>query len=182
VGADGGKGEGKLYAIQSFAFPRNERGTFISYSDEMGDQIIDFPTQDAQDNWLNQYDYAVRLEVMRSASVNAEGNYDYTSRTWIRRCKEVNCTDTDPDPKIAGTFFQDTRIEYAWFPAPNSFIQQTIEMIPADHAKMDRFLFGFTGATAVGDTQSVIIKQFQLSFVRPNDPIVTDDSVNYPVP
>jgi len=47
---------------------------------------------------------------------------------------------------------------------------------------MDRFLFGFTGATAAGDTQSVLIKQFQLSFIRPNDPIVTDDSVNYPVP
>jgi hypothetical protein len=28
----------------------------------------------------------------------------------------------------------------------------------------------------------VLIKQFQLSFIRPNDPIVTDDSVNYPEP
>ncbi len=144
----------------------------------MGDDIIDFPDQDAQDNWLSQYDYAVRMEVFRSASVNAEGNYEYTSRTWIRRCQADDC----PDADITGTFYQDTRIEYAWFPAPNSFIQQTIEMTPADHAKFNRFLFGFTGATAVGDTQSVLIKQFQLSFIRPNDPIVTDDSVNYPEP
>jgi len=175
IGSDGGKGEGTLHAIQSFAFPRNERGTLITHSDEMGSG---FDTQDEKDNWMNQNDYAVRLEVMRSATANPNGNFEYTLHTWIRRCQNENC----PDADITGTFFQDTRIEYAWFPAPNSFMEQTIELSPAEHAKMERFLFGFTGATAAGDTQSVLIKQFQLSFIRPNDPIVTDDSVNYPVP
>lgn len=180
VGADGGKGEGKLYAIQSFAFPRNERGTFITYSSDMvvANEATEFPTLQSKNDWLSQYDYAVRVEVMRSASVNEDGNYEYTSRTWIRRCQNADCTDAD----IAGTFFQDTRIQYAWFPAPNSFVEQTIEMTPAQHAQFDRMLFGFTGATGSAGAQSVLIKEFQLSFIRPNDPIVTDDSVNYPVP
>jgi hypothetical protein len=180
VGADGGKGEGKLYAIQSFAFPRNERGTFISYSDDMvvSDEFTEFPTLESKNDWLNQYDYAVRMEVMRSATMNAEGNYEYTQRTWIRRCQNADCTDNN----IANTYYQDTRTQYAWFPAPNSFIEQTIEMNPTEHAKFDRMLFGFTGATGDAGPQSVLIKKFQLSFIRPNDPIVTDDSVNYPVP
>lgn len=180
VGADGGKEEGKLYAIQSFAFPRNERGTLISYSTDMvvADEATEFPTLQSKNDWLSQYDYAVRMEVMRSASVNGNGNYEYTSRTWIRRCENANCTDNN----IAGTFFQDTRIQYAWFPAPNSFIEQKIEMTPAEHAKFDRMLVGFTGATGSAGAQSVLIKEFQLSFIRPNDPIVTDDSANYPVP
>ena len=180
VGADGGKGEGKLYAIQSFAFPRNERGTFISYSGDMvvSDEFTEFPTLESKNDWLNQYDYAVRMEVMRSASKNAELNYEYTIRTWIRRCQNADCTDNN----IENTYYQDTRTQYAWFPAPNSFIQQKIEMNPTEHAQFDRMLFGFTGSTGDAGPQSVLIKKFQLSFIRPNDPIVTDDSVNYPVP
>jgi len=180
VGADGGKGEGKLYSIQSFAFPRNDRGKLISYSADMivADEATEFPTPGSQNDWLSQYDYAVRLEVMRSASANAAGNYEYTSRTWIRRCESAGCADAD----IAGTFFQDTRIQYAWFPAPNSFMEQTIEMNSADHTIFNRMLFGFTGATGTAGAQSVLIKKFQLSFIRPTDPIVTDDSANYPVP
>jgi hypothetical protein len=173
LGSEGDAG-GLLYAMKGdFAQPKNERSTFISYSEELG---LDFLLQDQQDNWLDQNDYAIRLEVMRSLA-ETDGKYEYILHTWVRRCQEVDCTDAN----ISGTFFQDTRSQYAWFPAPNSFMEQTIKLEESDHDKLDRILFGFTGATAVGHTQSVIIKQFQLSFIRPNDPIVTDDSVNYPV-
>ena len=182
VGSDGGKGEGKFYAIQSFAFPRNERGTLISYSDDFKLDPAENPTQAEKDDWLAYNDYAVRMEIKRSPNVNGNGNYEYTSRAWIRRCQNEKCPNTDTDPKITGTFFQDTRIEYAWFPAPNSFIQQTIEMTPVEHAKFDRTLFGFTAAIGDIGPQNILIKKFQLSFIRPNDPVVTDDSTNYPVP
>jgi hypothetical protein len=55
-------------------------------------------------------------------------------------------------------------------------------MNSADHTKFNRMLFGFTGATDSAGAQSVLIKKLQLSFIRPADPIVTDDSANYPPP
>ena len=123
-------------------------------------------------------EWAVRLEVRRSL-LPADGQYEYTLRTWIRRCQADPCT---ADSAIFGTYFQDTRTQYAWFPAPNSFMQQDIKLEPADHEKLDRILFGFTGAAGGTGAQSVLIKNFQLSFIRPNDPIVTDDHVKYPIP
>lgn len=52
-------------------------------------------------------------------------------------------------------------------------------MEPGDHAKLEHILFGFTGATGSAVAQNVVIKEFQLSFIRPNDPIVTNDSANW---
>jgi hypothetical protein len=179
LGSEGDSG-GLLYAMKGdFAEPKNERGTLITYSEEMG---TDFDPIEI-DDWLIKNDYAVRLEVMRSLNPDPDGQqHEYTLRTWIRRCPADDCAAAN----ITGTFFQDTRVQYAWspeisddFPAPNSFIEQTIKLSPEEHAKLDRFLFGFTGATAATFTQSVLIKQFQLSFIRPNDPIVTEDA-NWP--
>jgi hypothetical protein len=54
-------------------------------------------------------------------------------------------------------------------------LAQVIELSQSDHDRFNRFLFGFTTATAPGDTQSALIKQFNLNFIRPNDPVVTND-------
>jgi hypothetical protein len=116
---------------------------------------------------------------MRSLTpATPSGKYEYTLHAWARRCEFADCTDAD----ITGTdvFFQDTRIQYDWFPAPNSFMKQTIKLEPGDHEKLERILFGFTGATGSAGAQKAFIKKFQLSFIRPNDPIVTNDSANYP--
>jgi len=40
------------------------------------------------------------------------------------------------------------------------------------HDRFDRFLFGFTSASTA--SQTIEIRRFQLSFIRPNDPVVSD--------
>ena len=73
-----------------FAEPKNQRGTFISYSSEMGSDFTN------QDDWMNENDYSVRLEVMRSLKANPKADpdgpdeYEYTLHTWIKRCP-VTC-------------------------------------------------------------------------------------------
>ena len=56
---------------------------------------------------------------------------------------------------------------------------QTTELTPAEHTQFDRFLFGFTTASGPGEDQSAVIGDYQLSFIRPNDPVVDIDP-NWP--
>jgi hypothetical protein len=60
-------------------------------------------------------------------------------------------------------------------------LAQEIELSQTDHDMFNRFLFGFTTATAPGDTQSAVIQHFNLSFIRPNDSVITIDP-NWPPP
>jgi len=90
-------------------------------------------------------------------------------RLWMRQCAQADCND------ILGTFFQDTRIEYDYAALPDLPLTQAIELSPSDHARFNRFLFGFTTATAPGAAQTALIEHFNLSFIRPNDPVVTND-------
>ncbi|MEX1349181.1 MAG: hypothetical protein AB1Z31_15760, partial [Desulfobacterales bacterium] len=112
--------------------------------------------------------WAVRLEVDRSLVVNAENKFEYDLRLWIRQCQNVDCSD------IIGTFFESTRLKYDFSPVATLPQTQQIELIQADHDDVGRFLFGFTGA-AGSEALDATISQFQLSFVRPGDPIVTND-------
>jgi hypothetical protein len=70
--------------------------------------------------------------------------------------------------------FRNTLINYK-VPGRLPKLEQTIKLSPADHAKFERFLFGFTSAAAANDTQEAIIKFFELSFIRDTDPDVTSD-------
>ena len=54
-------------------------------------------------------------------------------------------------------------------------IEQTVNLVPSDHADFERFIFGFTSQTGAGESQTASIRKFQLSFIRLNDPIVTTD-------
>jgi hypothetical protein len=87
----------------------------------------------------------------------------------MRQCTQADCND------ILGTFFQDTRIKYDYSALADLPLAQEIELSPSDHAMFNRFLFGFTTATAPGDTQSAFIAHFNLSFILPNDPVITND-------
>jgi hypothetical protein len=160
------------------AEPQNIKNNFVTSirdgSDvKVGNEIVEV---DNEDDWLKgdtlKGPWAIRIEVMRSLELNVNGNYDYTLRTWIRQCdtepSSPDCTDTD----IIGTFFQDTRIQYD---AKVPHIAQTVELSPADHTEFERFLFGFTGATGAGESQSAVIEKFQLSFIRSGDPVITTD-------
>jgi Tfp pilus assembly protein PilX len=148
------------------ADPINERDLFLT------DSELDVTPSN---NWLNDGPWAVRVEVGRSLVQNVGGNYDYKLRLWMRQCTQADCND------ILGTFYQDTRIKYDYSALPDLPLTQEIELSQSDHDMFNRFLFGFTTATAPGDTQSALIEHFNLSFIRPNDPVITNDP-NWPPP
>ena len=142
---------------------------------------------DDANDWLNgklgvKGPFAVRLEVDRSVvgRLNEAGEtvFDYELRLWLRQCNnDVLCDN------ILGTFFQDTRIEYDYSAVPASLpMIQRFSLkggLGEDHDKFTRFFFGFTGA-AGAEVLNATISRFQLSFIRPGDSVVTDDSINWP--
>ncbi len=141
--------------------PLNERDLFLS------DSELDVTPSNS---WLNNGPWAVRLEVERSLVQNIDGNFDYNLRLWMRQCAQTDCND------ILGTFFQNTRIKYDYSALADLPLSQAIELSQSDHDMFNRFLFGFTTATAPGETQSALdLEQFNLSFIRPNDPVIIDD-------
>jgi outer membrane protein assembly factor BamB len=157
-----GSDDGKVYAIDPFVDPRNMRNLYLTAT-ELG--------VTPSDNWFNSGPWAVRMEIERATDLNGNGNYDYTLRTWMRKCGQPGCTD------ILGTFFDDTRIKYDYSAIGTLPLAQTVELAPADHTPIfDTFLFGFTSAKATGDDQSITINNFKLSFIRPADPPITSDS------
>jgi outer membrane protein assembly factor BamB len=190
IGPDGiiyvGDTAGKVYALSRFARPRNEKNLMItsegtSPNFTVGGEPVELDDADGND-WLAGKDlakgpWAVRMEIKRSLTANANGRYEYTLRTWIRQCDTMIASSECTDPDIIGTFFQDTRLEYE---AKPPHLEQTIELEQTDQDLFDRFLFGFTGAS--GDTsiagktpQNAVIEKLQLSFIRPGDPVVTTD-------
>jgi hypothetical protein len=110
--------------------------------------------------------WAIRIEVLRSLDQNAGGNYDYLLRTWVRQCNQIDCSD------VLGTFFQDLTIEYR---AKTPHLEQTIELVQADHDLFDRFLFGFTGATGESTSQNAIFGNITWWPIGTNDAIITTD-------
>jgi outer membrane protein assembly factor BamB len=176
VGVDGtvyvGSDNNEVYAISSLARPRNRKDLYITSTGaginvQVAGEDVDV---DSADNWLAataaKKRWAVRLEVMRSLVANAFGNYEYTLRSWIRQCDQLDCSD------VLGTFYQDTRIEYD---AKPPHLEQTVELSQPDHDDFASFLFGFTTATASGASQIAVIEYFQLSFIRLGDPVIAAD-------
>jgi hypothetical protein len=162
----GSSGDDKLYAINDFALPRNIKDNVITSVLDGADVRVagEIVTVDNVNDWLEgtaDQRWAIRLEVLRGQIPLANTNYEYTLRLWIQQCNSAACDN------VLGTFFQDTRVEYA--PLPD--LTQTVELTDPEHTAFNRFLFGFTGATGLTTTQSAIIADFLLSFIRPNDPI-----------
>jgi outer membrane protein assembly factor BamB len=174
IGMDGivyvGSDDGHVYAIDPFVEPRNIRGLYLTAA-ELG------VTPDTG-TWFEAGPWAVRVEIDRAATPNANGNYDYRLRTWMRQCGNADCTQDMSGNFILGTFFEDTRTQYDYSAIGTLPLTQNVELIPEDHTLFNRLLFGFTSGTG-GATQTIAISQFQLSFIRPNDPVVTADP-NWP--
>jgi hypothetical protein len=88
----------------------------------------------------------------------------------MKKCVDgVNCTN------VLGQFFENTRFEYDWTTAGITPMTQTIELSNTPdlfHDRFDRFLFGFTSASTA--SQTIDIRKFQLSFIRPNDTVQSD--------
>lgn len=100
---------------------------------------------------------------MRNTLETNEG--EYILRTWIRQCEFEDCRN------IIGTFFQDTRVEFN-INEINPHLMQTVALDSTDNPRFDTFIFGFHfSAIALGASQSAVIDNFQLSFIRPDDPV-----------
>jgi outer membrane protein assembly factor BamB len=188
LGRDGfiriGSNDGNFYSISQFADPRNFKdedkssGKLLTVEDlSSGSETV---AVNSTDDWLNgkpgvKGPFAVRLEVDRALTPNADGEFNYELRLWMRQCNNDTLCDN-----ILGTFFQDTRVayDYSAVPATLPMIQQ-FALSASEHAAFDKFFFGFTGGAGARALQATI-SQFQLSFIRPGDPLVTDDSLNWP--
>jgi len=155
--------DGKLYSINPFTTPPNLRNLYLT------DTKLQAGV--SGENWFDQglsRPWAVRVEVRRTG--NAKGNFEYTLKTWMRLCPDAACTN------IAGTLFGNTRLDYDPQPSPVPALpmSQTIELAGGsgnDDERFQRFLFGFTSGAGAA-AQTINISQFQLSFIRPNDPVV----------
>jgi hypothetical protein len=169
VGGDGvvyvGDNDGNLYALATVAVPRNFRNAYAS--GQRGNQTsadLDATVEvDDTDRWLagkpmTKGPWAVRMEIVRSLSVNGNGKYEYRLRTWVRQCTQFDCSD------IIGTLFENTTGDYNHTPlTPNQLpFEQTIELTQSEHDDFTRFLFGFTTAAGGSDDQTVDIRDVKL--------------------
>ena len=157
-----GAEDGKLYAVEfSVNNPPNTPDLYLA-PDKLG--------AGSGNNWLTDGPWAVRIEVQRSTTPNGSGKFEYTLKTWMKKCVDgVNCTN------VLGQFFENTRFEYDWTTAGITPMTQTIELSNTPdlfHDRFDRFLFGFTSASSASQTS--VISKFQLSFIRPGDPLAND--------
>ena len=153
--------DGRMYAIDpALDDPPNDPGLYLTPAQ------LD-PTGTYTNNWFTEGPWAVRLEVQRSTTPNGLGNYEYTLKSWLKKCADADCTNL-----VGTSFFQNTRFEYDWTTAGITPMTQTIELSNAFHVDFNRFLFGFTSASTAA--QTIEIRKFQLSFIRPNDPVVSD--------
>ena len=170
-----GSKDGNLYSINLTTNPVNLKDLLITSSGaspvKVGGVPVTMTSAEAKD-WLKKGPWAVRLEVTRA---NVSGaTWEFNLRAWMRQCNQMDCND------VLGTFYEDTRVNY--LPTlPTSRppqIEQTIRFDEEDGNDPDfnRFIFGFTAQTGAGESQTATIGKFQLSFIRPNDPVVTNDS------
>ncbi len=173
-----GSDDNNLYAIATVALPRNFRNSYVNFQrGHLTSENLDTTVSVADpDNWLDgeltKGPWAVRTEIVRATSVNANGNYEYTLRSWLRQCAQSDCSD------IKSTPFQDTTRKYDFLPGPpfpDLPFEQVIELTPAEHDDFERFLFGFTTAASATDTQLVEIRDFQLTFIQSGDPTIIAD-------
>jgi hypothetical protein len=183
-----GSYDNNLWAIDEFSEPRNYRQNIPNAPDpELEQNLVAYDAADAtdpypagfiptnSDDWIRSGPWAVRMEVTRDTISGDRG--DYQLRTWMYQCGNGDCSD------ILGTFYENTRIEFDPGNLPPLLVQSfslpdngsgPIAGTP-DNRDFERFLFGFTSASETGDSQIITIRNFQLSFIRPGDPVTTED-------
>ncbi|MGD8366416.1 MAG: PQQ-binding-like beta-propeller repeat protein [Desulfobacterales bacterium] len=159
--------DGNVFAFSPACQPQNIKNRHYSYDDLLaGDSIENAGSIASQDDWLQSGPWAARIEIARSRSPNSRGRYEYALKLWLRQCQQSGCSD------ILGTYFEDTRIEYA---AKAPHLTQTAELCSTDHTSFNTFIFGFTEGTGSA-VQRVTISDVQLGFIRPGDSVIQNDS------
>jgi hypothetical protein len=172
-----GSRDNQLWAIEALAEPRNYRQNFedVPPTSELARNLVAHEAAEAvepyfdsisalnSDDWFKEGPWAVRMEVIRNP-----GSGDYQLRSWMRQCTRGDCND------VLGTFYEDTRVTYE--PAGRRpSLEQSFNLSGSLNTAFNQFLFGFTSAGEENDDQVITIKNFQLSFIRPNDPVITSD-------
>jgi outer membrane protein assembly factor BamB len=193
IGGDGfvfiGSNDTNFYTISQYGDPRNFKDEDKSLGKLLTVEDLDSSVQvDSNTDWLNgassKGSWAVRMEVeclLRDVNEvctsNADGDYEYELRLWIRQCPDQ---EDFPCSNILGTFYQDTRIAYDYTAVEDLPMRQQIRLNATEQAAFERFFFGFTGA-AGAEALDATVSQFQLSFIRPGDPVVDCDKNNWPL-
>jgi outer membrane protein assembly factor BamB len=177
-----GSNDTNFYTISQFADPRNFKDENQTLDKLLTSELLDSSVLvNSTTDWLNgagsRGSWAVRLEVDRALLPNVDGEFDYELRLWMRQCSDQNDTPCD---EILGTFYQDTRIEYDYTAVEDLPMRQSFSLSGAEWDAFESFFFGFTGA-AGAEALDVTISQFQLSFIRPGDPVVDCDRTNWPL-
>jgi hypothetical protein len=181
-----GSNDTNFYTISQFADPRNFKDENQTLDKLLTSELLDSDVSvNSPTDWLNgdgsRGSWAVRLEVDRALLPNVDGKFDYELRLWIRQCPVDG---DDPCDNILGTFYQDTRIEYNYTATKDLPMRQSFSLSGADQDAFESFFFGFTGAAGDvaqgGEALDVTISQFQLSFIRPGDPVIDCDNANWP--
>jgi outer membrane protein assembly factor BamB len=159
-----GSNDNKLNAVTPFAVPRNFRDNSV----EPKKLVLANDFGLISNNWLEEGPWAIRMEITRTPSSEGPGiEGTYTLKTWVEKCDGDCSVFTDG-------LFRDTRVVYN-VAAREPKLEQTVKLSDTDHEKFDRFLFGFTTAAQTGDDQQAIIRDFELTFSRSGDPVVTVD-------
>jgi hypothetical protein len=177
-----GSSNTNFFTLSQFADPRNFKDEDKSAGKLLTVEDLDSAvTVDSNTDWLNgagaRGSWAVRLEVDRSVLPNADGEFDYELRLWIRQCPDQN---DFPCSNILGTFYEDTRLEYDYTAVEDLPMRQQFSLSGIEQDAFESFFFGFTGAAGAEALQATI-SNFQLSFIRPGDSVVDCDSINWPV-
>jgi hypothetical protein len=176
-----GSNDTNFYTISQFADPRNFKDADQNLGKLLTSAELDSSVSvTSNTDWLNgagnKGSWAVRLEVDRSLFPSADGKFDYDLRLWIRQCPDQN---DFPCSNILGTFYEDTRIEYDYTAVKDLPMRQRFSLSGAEQDAFESFFFGFTGA-AGAEALNATISEFQLSFIRPGDSVVSCDSINWP--
>jgi hypothetical protein len=144
--------------------PRNSRRPTDGADTSYYDAASSWPVQT---NWMLSNTptniYVVRVEVTRSATPNATGNYDYTMNTWIKLCpvNDITCPAYDDT-----STFANTKIGYGVaVPGDTSTLSRTFSLSSVYHQNFDTFYFGWTAAMG-GATQNVMINRFRMNFLK----------------
>ena len=119
----------------------------------------------AEANWLlNNVPtniFAIRIEVARSTTPNAAGNYDYLVDTWVKQClvSDINCPTFNDQSDFANT-----KVNYNDLaPADAPTLSRAFALSPTFHQNFNSFYFGWTAATG-GATQNVTLNRFRVNF------------------
>jgi len=136
--------------------PRNSRPP----SDGADTSYFDASSRSWPSNWLLNYPsdvYAFRMEVTRSTTANANGNYDYTIKSWVKQCttNDITCPTYNETSSYANT-----KADYT---ADAAALTRTIDLDSTRHQKFSTFFYGWTTATG-GATQNILISRHKINF------------------